>query len=420
MKKNFFLLLIILFWIVSLLVVTIWGYENPEKIEILKSFYKKNKVPDFEIKKIDAKKIIANSFSLELSQVISLSEKTAFIVYDDHNSKFDENKLKIYTQNGYLINNLKSEKLKLPDVFTMQRNGGIKTIFVHKKNAFALISSSKKNCFYASIILLINGKELFKTKCLPGRKKNIDFNGLGSSNIHYNNKILLSLGAPEQRSSKIRALAQDQESFFGKILEIDKTDLSTININQENDLEPRIFTMGHRNPQGLTKINESIFSVEHGPLGGDELNKIIKNKNYGWPIVSYGTKYLYDEKGKSYSINHQSENYEEPLFALNPSVGISAINRCPSKLNDFYKKPCLIALSLIGNNLRPGKSIIVFLLDKHMDKVHSTEQIYLGQEYRLRHFVTNSKNDLYEDKNGGIYVSADQKGIYKIDFLNFR
>ena len=99
MKKNFFLLLIILFWIVSLLVVTIWGYENPEKIEILKSFYKKNKVPDFEIKKIDAKKIIANSFSLELSQVISLSEKTAFIVYDDHNSKFDENKLKIYTQN---------------------------------------------------------------------------------------------------------------------------------------------------------------------------------------------------------------------------------------------------------------------------------------------------------------------------------
>ena len=55
MKKNFFLLFIILFWIVSLLVVTIWGYENPEKIEILKSFYKKNKEPDFEIKKIDSK-----------------------------------------------------------------------------------------------------------------------------------------------------------------------------------------------------------------------------------------------------------------------------------------------------------------------------------------------------------------------------
>ena len=178
--------------------------------------------------------------------------------------------------------------------------------------------------------------------------------------------------------------------------------------------------MGHRNPQGLTKIDDSIFSVEHGPLGGDELNKIIKNKNYGWPAVSYGTKYLYDEKGKSYDIDHQSKGYEEPLFALTPSVGISALNRCPLKLRNFYKKPCLIALSLMGNNLRPGKSIIIFLLNKQMNKVFSVEQIFLGEEYRFRHFVTDSNNSLYEDENGSIYVSADQKGIYKIDFLNFR
>ena len=74
----------------------------------------------------------------------------------------------------------------------------------------------------------------------------------------------------------------------------------------------------------------------------------------------------------------------------------------------------------MGNNLRPGKSIIIFLLNKQMNKVHSVEQIFLGEEYRFRHFVTDSNNSLYEDENGSIYVSADQKGIYKIDFLNFR
>ena len=175
MKKNFFLLFIILFWILSLLLSTIWGYSNPEKIEILKSFYKKNKKPDLEIIQSNVKKIIANSFYVELSQIISLSEKTAFIVYEDNNSGFDENKLQIYTQNGYLIKNLKPEKLKLPGVFTMQRNGGVKTIFIYKNNKFALISSSKINCFYASIVSLKNGNELFFffLKVIKLNKKNM-------------------------------------------------------------------------------------------------------------------------------------------------------------------------------------------------------------------------------------------------------
>ena len=72
---------------------------------------------------------------------------------------------------------------------------------------------------------------MFKTKCLP--KKYIDYNGLGSSSIHHNNKIFLSIGTPEQRSSKIRALAQDKNSMFGKILEINKTDLDKIIANKE-------------------------------------------------------------------------------------------------------------------------------------------------------------------------------------------
>ena len=414
MKKILF----ILGWLLSLLVICVYTYENTEKIDIIKNYFAKKKTPILQAEEGDIHRNEGNSFIIEFSKVLSLSEKTAFIVHDENILDFDETSLKIYTQNGHLANNLKFEKLNLPKTFTTSKNGGVKTIFIYDNNEFALISSLKSDCFYASIVSLNNGKELFETKCLP--EQHIDFNGLGSSSIHHNNKIFLSIGAPERRSSKIRVLAQDNNSKFGKILEINKTDLDKIITKQESNLSLKIFTSGHRNPQGLTKINDSFFSVEHGPKGGDELNKIIKDKNYGWPAVSYGTQYFFDDNGKAFEISHENNQFEEPLFALVPSVGISALNICPSKLRDYYKKPCLLALSLYGNYLRDGKSIIIFLLNEKMDQVHSIEKIFLRDFLKLRHFVTNSKNELYEDKDGNIYVSVDKKGIYKLSFVKFR
>ena len=415
MKKILF----ILGWLLSLALISIYTHENSDKIERIKNYFTKE-TPPYVIKARQGQIQLApaNSFLIKFSKVLSISEKTTFIVHNENTLDFDETSLKIYTQNGYLTNNFKSKKLNLPKVFTTAHNGGVKNIFIYNNNEFALISSSKTGCFYASIVSLNNGKELFKTKCVP--KKYIDYNGLGSSSIHHGNKIFLSIGTPEQRSSKIRALAQDNNSRFGKILEINKMDLDKIIAKQESNLNLKIFTSGHRNPQGLTKINDSFFSVEHGPKGGDELNKIIKDKNYGWPIVSYGTQYIYDENGKAYEISHENKQFEEPLFALVPSVGISALNTCPSKLKNYYKKPCLLALSLYGNSLRPGRSILIYLLNEKMNQVHSIEKIYLADDLKLRHFVTNSKNELYEDKDGNIYVSADKNGIYKLSFIKFR
>ena len=208
--------------------------------------------------------------------------------------------------------------------------------------------------------------------------------------------------------------------MYGKILQISFRDLEKVISNESSSINPNIYSFGHRNPQGLTKLKKSIFSVEHGPRGGDELNKIIKGKNYGWPISSYGAKYSYDKDQKKYQINHENNNFEEPLFALVPSVGISSLNRCPTILKKYYKKPCLLALSLLGNKLRPGRSVIIYLLDKNLSKVHSIEKIILRDDLKLRHFVTDEKNELFEDKDGSIYIAADKKGIYKINFINFR
>jgi len=414
MKK----LLIFSIWVLSIVFVSGYIHENPELVEKIKNNFKDDKNVVLGSKEGDILRSPGNSFMLEFSKVFSFSEKTAFIIHNEEASDFNSNNLKIYFQSGNFINNSTLGKVNLHKNFTTIRNGGIKTIFIYKSKDFAFVSSSDDECYYSSIIFIDNEKEIFKTDCLPENK--IDYNGLGSTHIHYNNKIFLSIGTPEQESSKIRELAQNQSSFYGKIIEIDKKDLDKVINGAQTEIIPKIYTTGHRNPQGLTKIENSIFSVEHGPKGGDELNKIIKDKNYGWPRVSYGTQYTYDESGKSYEINHEKNLFEEPLFALVPSVGISAVNVCPSRLINYYKKPCLLALSLYGNSLRPGRSIIIYLLNEKMDQVHSVEQIHLREDLKLRHFVTNKKNELYEDKKGNIYISADKKGIYKLSFVHFR
>tara|TARA_B100000900_G_scaffold125921_1_gene106276 strand:- start:1190 stop:2440 length:1251 start_codon:yes stop_codon:yes gene_type:complete len=416
MKKIF----IAFFWLISVIIAAVYTYENPEKIESLKDYFKK--IEKIEITNVESENsiYIANSFEVNSKKIIELKEKVAFISYPS-DQKFNKNKLKIYTQSGFVIENLKQKKLNLPKFFTLQRNGGIKTVITIDKNNIALISGKEKNCFFASLVLLQNGKELLRTKCLPEKPKNNDFNGLGSSNIHLDDFIYFSLGTPEKFLSKNSQLAQNDDYLFGKILRIKKEDIVKKINNEIEILNIEIYSKGHRVPQGLTKINKSIFSVEHGPKGGDELNLVIQNNNYGWPLASYGTNYLEENggDGKSISSNHELNNFKEPLLALVPSIGISSLNKCPNNLQNYYKKNCLMALSLYGNNLRKGNSIIIFLLNAKMTKVDSFEIVKLN-DLILRHFVTNDLNELYEDENGSIYVSADKSGIHKLSFLKFR
>lgn len=418
MKKK---ILFSLFWVITILFSIVWTFENPEKIEKVKEIFKKNKKIVINLDTEESSKITANSFSLNIKKVLSFKEKTAFLIYKKKFDKFNFKKLEIYTQTGSIVKDLNSSKMVLPDNFTLQRNGGVKTIISIEDERIALISANENKCYFASLVLIKNKKELFRTDCLPEDPKNNDFNGLGSSNVHYDNKILFSLGTPEKHASKNSLLAQKKESKFGKILEIDKQELLEKIKDSSKIINLKTFSKGHRVPQGLTVLNKKVFNVEHGPKGGDELNQVIRDKNYGWPIVSYGTNYLKNNggDGSAYNINHSKAGFEAPIFAFVPSIGISSLNNCPKILNNYYKKPCLMALSLYGNNLRKGYSIVIFLLNDELNKVDSLEKISLGNLV-LRHFVTDEKNILYEDNNGDIYISVDKKGIYKVSFTEFR
>ena len=76
---------------------------------------------------------------------------------------------------------------------------------------------------------------------------------------------------------------------------------------------------------GLSSINNVILSTENGPRGGDEINRIYKDKNYGWPIASDGNKYVKDDAPPRGYKDHQDMNFEPPIFSFIPSIGISEI-----------------------------------------------------------------------------------------------
>ena len=152
MKKL--LSFILVFWFLSIIASIIWSFENPEKVEKLKDFFKKKKKIEVNIPKDNIIEFNANYFDVESEQVLDLNDKTAFVINKQISNKFNVKDLEIYTQTGNLIKNLKSKKLILPKSFTLQRNGGVKTIIYHKNERIALISNNEKNCFFSSLFLL--------------------------------------------------------------------------------------------------------------------------------------------------------------------------------------------------------------------------------------------------------------------------
>ena len=187
MRKNIF---IIFGWLISLLVSIIWAYENPDTITELKD---KLKLYTPEHKFIEEKNNLnnneevfkSNHFELNVKKIASIDSKTSFLLNNSINKKFEINDVSIFTQEGFNLKKNNTTKLKINKNFTNDFNGGLKTIFFINKKIYGLTSSLDKNCYYASIINLSDGNELFKTKCLPDT--DIDFNGLGSATIHKDN-----------------------------------------------------------------------------------------------------------------------------------------------------------------------------------------------------------------------------------------
>ena len=107
--------------------------------------------------------------------------------------------------------------------------------------------------------------------------------------------------------------AQDLSDTAGSIVRI-KTDGSIPDDNPFRNTQgarPEIWSYGHRNPQGLAfdRATGQLWSDEHGPQGGDELNLIRRGGNYGWPLATFGTGY----EGQSIAVNSRQPGTELPV-----------------------------------------------------------------------------------------------------------
>ena len=108
---------------------------------------------------------------------------------------------------------------------------------------------------------------------------------------------------------------QDRRADYGKTLLVD---ISTGSAS--------IFTIGHRNPQGLTIDRHGrIWSTEHGPQGGDELNLLVRGGNYGYPMQTYGTEYGSVTWPPGAKQPPDERKLIRPIFAWVPSIGISEV-----------------------------------------------------------------------------------------------
>ncbi|MDF2156917.1 PQQ-dependent sugar dehydrogenase [Algoriphagus sp. CAU 1675] len=136
--------------------------------------------------------------------------------------------------------------------------------------------------------------------------------------------------------------AQDLTNAHGKIHRIhDDGRIPADNpfVNVEGAV-PSIWTYGNRNPQGLIydKANNRLWEVEHGPMGGDELNLLEKGKNYGWPVITYGINY----DGTPITDITEKEGMEQPVTYYVPSIATCGMTLVTSDRYPAWKGDILI------------------------------------------------------------------------------
>ena len=125
--------------------------------------------------------------------------------------------------------------------------------------------------------------------------------------------------------------AQELSSHLGKFIRLrDDGSIPTDNPFVSNSkAKPAIFSLGHRNPQGVfyDSKRKVLFSNEHGPKGGDEINILQAGSNYGWPTITYGVNY----DGSVISELTHKAGMQQPLHQWTPSIA-------PSSMVVYYGK----------------------------------------------------------------------------------
>lgn len=228
-----------------------------------------------------------------------------------------------------------------------------------------------------------------------------------NNSLHYGGRILfdgsgnivVSIG--ERSDGATRVLAQDAAISLGKVVRITK-DGSAAPGNptfSEAGALPELYTMGHRNPQGLAIHPETgdIWLGEHGPQGGDEINRLQPGKNYGWPVITYGEEYGAGDTPIGEGIQ-QKAGMEQPVYYWDPVIAPSGMTfytgtRVPEWENNLFV--CALGMQHIAR---------LVIVD---NKVAGEERLLVSENQRFR--------DITRGTDGALYAVTDGGRLYRID-----
>ncbi len=202
--------------------------------------------------------------------------------------------------------------------------------------------------------------------------------------------LFLALG----ERSRYKEEAQNLKSHLGKIVRIAK-DGSMPRDNPfagRADAWPEIWSYGHRNAQGAALAPDgSLWMHEHGPQGGDEVNRPEAGKNYGWPVITHGENYGGGKIGAGIT---RKEGMDQPLHYWVPSIAPSGMAFVTSDRYGTQWKGSLVVGSLKFQRLER--------LTIRSGKVTASEQVLprLGQRVR----------DVRQGPDGWLYLLTDAQG----------
>lgn len=215
------------------------------------------------------------------------------------------------------------------------------------------------------------------------------------SAMHFGSRIVLDgpyafITTGEHSSEAERVLAQDLRTTYGKVvrLTLDGGIPADNPFVGQKDILGEIWAYGLRNPQGADLHPETgeLWTLEHGPKGGDELNRIEPGNNYGWPIVSYGENYSGSPVGTGQS---SAPGLVEPRYYWDPVIAPGGFAFYDGELFEGWQG------DVLAGSLNPG-GLVRLSLDG--DKVVG-EARYLGELGRVR--------DVEIDRDGALLLLVD-------------
>lgn len=216
-----------------------------------------------------------------------------------------------------------------------------------------------------------------------------------NSGVHFGSRIVFDSEGYIYFSTGDRGRkenSQDLSNDMGKIHRLhDDGRIPADNpfVNQTG-ANPSIWSYGHRNVQGMVydKENKRIYSTEHGPRGGDELNLVEKGRNYGWPVITYGIDY----SGEIISDLTHKEGMEQPVHYWTPSIAT-----CGLMLYTGDKFPAW------KGNIFAGALALT-----HVARVELTNSRYTHEEKLLERF--GRVRQVAQSPDGHIYVLTEGPG----------